>query len=156
MADYVTPFIGLIGAAVGAGGAYWMQARQRRYEDSARLHKERLSLYTEFLRAGLSVYAGKAAWLRRVGKRSLASLAAEERLDKVIREYDRAFTASFSRVRLLSSRRVANAAHDLYTMAKRLDETALLATSVDKVLETAKTLRDAFEEAARNELGTDK
>ena len=142
----------LLGGLLIGSTKHLLGRQQTQRRDRARAHKERLEAYTEFLAAGMEMFAAKAVWRQNFGDRSAESLGEEEALTYFQRKSRRRFSEAVRRLRVLGEKHVVLAAQQMFITATTLDETAVRQTTVERIICAADLRLRAFEAAVRREL----
>jgi hypothetical protein len=133
------------GAIIGGGITYFLQRAQREHDDRVRFHDSRLKAYAEFTRASTVVVAAADVWLhQRTGS-----------LQDHTAPHVGAVSSVFPQVRLLGSKAVVAIARKVN---QNLSQLVSLPPpeNVQELKDATKVLQSEFEEAVRQELGTDR
>jgi hypothetical protein len=152
--DHFGPWLGLIGVVVGLVVSEVFAARReavkRKHETETRFHDERLAAYIEFIGRTDSLLAHATVWTKTIGTGPF--------LDYAVRVQALGpYNESYARVRMLAKAPLTKELLHVHSYVQQLvahEALSLLVPSfAEQIVAGANRARDAFETAAKEELG---
>jgi len=147
----IAAWVALSAVVIGVT-AYIVRRRHRQEDEEAQMHEQRLAIYTEFLAAGMEMFAAKVLWLQKFGNRPPESLREEETLKYCQRPSRRRLSEAVRRLRAAGKPPVVLAAQRMFIAAITLDEAALRAIPLERLIQSAQKHRRVFEATVQREL----